>query len=539
MKNRLYLSHILAHSHHAWKPGSQVYISAPTGTGKTTYILKCLLLQVMNHSEILYISNRITLHKQLVKEACKIFGISIEFFKDEKYAEFPGITFTTYQTLAEMLTVDLSFRNIPFFNYVVMDEVHFFLEDSEFNSKIQRLLRWKEQIQCDVEIYISATIEDILVEFGFWNTEWQTIYEDEIVTIRERWAHDIVRRLKGEKELLFYYSLPFEFPKYNISVYDDIIDVVDVINKDKSDEKWILFQSNKETARKLVARQIEANVAVVTAEDKECRAMKEIVENQRFDEKVLITTKVLDNGISIHDINVKNILLETTSKTEFIQMLGRRRIKDGEDVELNLFIPRLSAGYFRSLLFQKVKPMLELTECSQVQLMDKLMESDQNYRAVKALYDCIDGKFILNPLARQRLIEKKVYYERMIGLMEVNENAFVEEQLGWLGISVATHVQYLTEQVRKTNLKQLEAVLSSIAGEELSKQQQTEFRNSVKSILLELLPNKFPQKSRNPGLKVLNDCFESLGSAYRIVSKSGKKKGDETLWRVVKKSVLT
>lgn len=56
---------------------------------------------------------------------------------------------------------------------------------------------------------------------------------------------------------------------------------------------------------------------------------------------VLITTSVLDNGFSIKDADVKNIVICTDDKTEFLQELGRRRImKDGEIV--NLYIRKLS-----------------------------------------------------------------------------------------------------------------------------------------------------------------------------------------------------
>ncbi|MDE7022212.1 MAG: hypothetical protein K2P23_15120 [Lachnospiraceae bacterium] len=51
--------------------------------------------------------------------------------------------------------------------------------------------------------------------------------------------------------------------------------------------------------------------------------------------QILITTAVLDNGVSIHDSDVGNIVIETESKTEFLQTLGRIR---GEDVdECNLY----------------------------------------------------------------------------------------------------------------------------------------------------------------------------------------------------------
>jgi len=47
-------------------------------------------------------------------------------------------------------------------------------------------------------------------------------------------------------------------------------------------------------------------------------------------------TKVLDNGVNIKDDELKHIVIYTNNQTEFIQMLGRKRRKDDEIVNLYL-----------------------------------------------------------------------------------------------------------------------------------------------------------------------------------------------------------
>lgn len=44
-----------------------------------------------------------------------------------------------------------------------------------------------------------------------------------------------------------------------------------------------------------------------------------------FKQKVVVATSVMDNGISIHDIEMRNMVIIADTKEEFIQMLGRKR----------------------------------------------------------------------------------------------------------------------------------------------------------------------------------------------------------------------
>lgn len=60
----------------------------------------------------------------------------------------------------------------------------------------------------------------------------------------------------------------------------------------------------------------------------------EIITNKKFKCPVLITTSVLDNGVNIEDSAVKHVVISATSKTTFLQMLGR--VRDAQ--HLNLYI---------------------------------------------------------------------------------------------------------------------------------------------------------------------------------------------------------
>lgn len=73
----------------------------------------------------------------------------------------------------------------------------------------------------------------------------------------------------------------------------------------------------------------------------------EIIENETFSTRILIATKVIDNGINIKDDRVKHIFIEFIYDTDIIQALGRLRI---EKQRINLYIPDLNKKYFRTIM---------------------------------------------------------------------------------------------------------------------------------------------------------------------------------------------
>ena len=75
----MYLIPIIAEKYKLWKNNSRIFLEAPTGKGKTTFILeKLLLFAIEQGREILYLSNREVLHKELIKICCNKFGIPYE-----------------------------------------------------------------------------------------------------------------------------------------------------------------------------------------------------------------------------------------------------------------------------------------------------------------------------------------------------------------------------------------------------------------------------------------------------------------------------
>ena len=67
----MYLEEIIGNQYRNWKSGEWVFISAPTGTGKTTFVLNQLVPEAKNAGkEVLFLSNR-TILRDADKLRCR------------------------------------------------------------------------------------------------------------------------------------------------------------------------------------------------------------------------------------------------------------------------------------------------------------------------------------------------------------------------------------------------------------------------------------------------------------------------------------
>ena len=80
--------------------------------------------------------------------------------------------------------------------------------------------------------------------------------------------------------------------------------------------------------------------------------IKDILVNQRFNERFLITTSCFDAGINIIDMDVKHIVVDIVDIASLIQCIGRKRIQGGDD-KVNVYIKVINnqklAGLKRSM----------------------------------------------------------------------------------------------------------------------------------------------------------------------------------------------
>lgn len=323
-KNRKkYLKEVIGDDYWEWE-GKKVLIWAPTGMGKTTFVIQELLPFFKRRKrKILILCNRILLRMQYWNSLLEQF---------ENYREIEQcVTVLTYQQLEEKVknssSPDGLFRE---YSVVVCDESHFSYADSDFNGFGTFTLL--QAIACagatKTLIFMSATMEEVqpLIEQTLKNC----------MTILSRTGRNSEIMDKHREILIYDYSKFFDFERFHCICVPDLETACGLLAE--SSKKSVIFIDDKEKGAELAESLIKTQkvdrreIVVLSADNIDHENHKTLIRNltisHRLTAKILITTSVLDNGISIHDSDVGNVLIVTESRCSFIQMLGRVRAED-------------------------------------------------------------------------------------------------------------------------------------------------------------------------------------------------------------------
>ena len=80
---------------------------------------------------------------------------------------------------------------------------------------------------------------------------------------------------------------------------------------------------------------------IYSDEDKRAE-IAEIAQNEKFSDRNLITTKVAENGVSLHDDELNLIVIETLDPITLKQVIGRARVNRKNPREITVLIPDYS-----------------------------------------------------------------------------------------------------------------------------------------------------------------------------------------------------
>lgn len=340
-KRRKYLSELIGEEYMEWK-GKKILINAPTGMGKTTFIVQVLLLYFRRgRGRILILCNRILLRTQYWSSLLGQF---------ENYREIEQcVTVMTYQQLEEKVkntsSIDTLFSD---YSAIVCDECHFFYSDSDYNNYGTYVLL--QAIACagatKTMIFMSATMEEVkpLIEQTLKNC----------MTILSRTGRNLTITDTHREIVLYDYSELADYERFHCICVPDLETACGWLAE--SPKKSVIFIDNKEKGIELMELLIKTQkveqrqIAVLNADNIDHESNKELISNltisHKLIPKILITTSVLDNGISIHDSDVGNVLIQTESKCSFLQMLGRVRAEEVDNCNL-YFIRREEKEFSR------------------------------------------------------------------------------------------------------------------------------------------------------------------------------------------------
>lgn len=475
--NLKWVAEAIGDNYKKWNKGDIILLQSQTGTGKTWFIKNVLIDYIEDFEKVLLVCNRTNLKRQLKNDLLKKYGLEVPETIEEldKITTIENIVITSYHAIQYSVfdrNYGLGKSDLSNFDYIILDECHYILTDGSFNN--QTRFAYEELIRTyhknSIKIFISATMDELI----------QPIYNH-------------LNKLLGYKPNVFEYSTGVDYSYINTSYFKNIKDIIATIQNDKSDDKWLIFVSNINDAGK-IKEAIGDDCSIIKSgtTEKENDELSSIINNSRFEKKVLVTTKALDNGINIDDKQVKHIVIMAWDRTTFIQMLGRKRI-DIEDAQtVNLYI---STRYKKSFLkkifeYDKKKKEIELYRTDR-NLFNRKYDND--LKSIGKLSDLFykekegkSGKWKINPVGNYRLHQDLEFAKYMVEKFKLGGNfVFANEQLSWLGLGHTFCESNLIENViLKKEVEKLEDYLEKLVGQKLFDKEQKELTKKIMGELL-------------------------------------------------------
>lgn len=447
---KTYITEIIGDDYWSWK-SEKIFIEAPTGSGKTTFIVQQLLKAYRQRGQkLLILCNRRLLRDQY-------WGDLVESY--ESYEELQNtVDVKTYQELAMKLINGAEAESLlKEYAGICMDEVHFFYADSDFNGYgtyvlLQKLLKAGLKHQM---VFISATMECV-----------------------KPWIQKIIgiceRNIPLEEQFQSYPESCFRFKEYAMPDKDiyshvqciaipDFETLCEKIGHAKG--KSIIFYDDKAGANMLYellqsrgglkADQITRLNADNMDNGENSKVVKELVMANKLMPKVLLTTSVLDNGVSVHDPDVESVTIITESKVSFLQMLGRVRTESVQKLKLYLLVRPAS-------FFEKRTANLERT----LEAFDVHGTGELYYRQLEILESVWSGQseraeayrkaFVLYSMEEDLLHSCSNQFARITyGRLMLTINLFAKHKLGDLYLEEAKYCKLAKKNPIKILYRQM------------------------------------------------------------------------------------
>lgn len=500
-----FISDIVGKAYEKWRRGAVVKITAPTGSGKSYFILHTLLAYAIeNELKILYLVNRKILKEQLESELK--YNIQYEL-RDELKDKFRRevrildyIKIETYQNIEKYLKAGTMIKAKDYY-YVVYDECHYFYSDSLFNTTTELSYDFlRKTFYGSVEIFMSATMKYMQKKID----EREAVSTKSLENVGVVNVNEAFENASSSKEDFYNFTVPINYDYVKLHIFEDDNNLLDIVTQSRSKKKkWLIFVDHIPRGKELEKKLITQSTAGYSKEDivfidaryeqdaDASRAVEELSCDKMIKKSVIITTAVMDNGISFHDGELRNIVIMADTEEEFIQMLGRKR-RDGKNI--NLFICKRDSNYFlrrkrnvegalafynryrndidgmywklwdrqylseaekkhrgikeleNGSIFQKFTPQQCVSEpgimqcvtyriCQQQKMLNSMIEDIYAYENIRKFCYFVNGIAAFNTFSIDRLYDLRHFYSEMEQKLQEDKFAFVKCQAEWLSFS--------------------------------------------------------------------------------------------------------
>jgi hypothetical protein len=300
------------------------------------------------------------------------------------------ITIKTYQSIEHKYLKTIEDCNFDKYDYIVLDEFHYFMSDAQFN------------INTDISF-------DQLINSG------------KILICMSATAKNMTKYIQNyKKRETIPYTMPIEF---------NFIRSLTFVNSDESTEQLLeeLIKENKKSIFFINSAKKAYNLHKKFKEhtmfncsksnddyykkyvDKD--KVKSMLENERFEDLILITTSTMDAGVNIKDLDLKTIYVDIPDTEVLKQCIGRKRIQGNGD-SFDLYIRNINGRSLEAKRrkLEKKREMAEyFKENGEREYLKKYYKS---YDSTIMVYDKTEGGKKLNEL---------MYFKSLLDMAEIDD----------------------------------------------------------------------------------------------------------------------
>ncbi len=483
-----------------WRYWKAILIDAPPGRGKTSFVYEVLIpLAIKMNRNVLLVANRNALSLQMKLDVMELIGSPLrDRMTDLGIREtdiFGSVGIVSYHSLPRFLNNPENEDWLDNVEYVVADECHYFTSDSSFND----LTEWHVKLitrhfKRAIRVYMTGTSWDALRPIA--DAEMAMKYDKERAC-----------KVHLDREIIRYHWKQ-DYSHVDLRFFRDLEEIKQLIVGNPN-EKYMIFVDNRDSGRALADALGKDRATYLDAESKGTKEMTKLLKEQTFDRQVLVTTKVLDCGINLWDNRLRHIVTVTDDRVSMLQMLGRKRRKPGErvnlyvcDMDLKLIAKRYRDG--QELLAALREYQEGDTEVHHQMARSCWRSEDRKYRIY---FRITDWSIVPNEVAFWALKRKDYFYRKLLE----GHTTFRGEVCKWLG---------KTQEPEKAPDEELTAFCEAHLGQELNEEEIVMARKLiVKTAVAKGYPEPQPTRVATLGQEALNNRLSKVESPYRFEKK--------------------
>lgn len=476
----------------SWKQGEIVTITAGTGRGKSHFIMNKLYNSIDHFSlkgKILFLIHRNDPKEQFKKK----------LIRDKKTNL---IDIKTYQHIETSITNGKGF-DFSDYRYIVLDEFHRFLSDS-FTATTDISLNAIINQSNAVKIMMSATGNYMMSFFR----EYMDLKTIEYAIPLEFSFINSLSYFKSDKTLETLVEEAILSNRKTVVFIDSVKKAYELHKKFKDDT---LFNCSTTSSYHGYGKYVD--------EEK----ISDMLKNSRFEETVLITTTVMDTGVSLKDSELTQVICDVRDIVALGQCIGRKRIMEQNDY-IDLIIKAHNGNSYRTLTM-RAKKQCELANYLKkyksakfVKRYARRTEGKNNYFDV--VYDTITSDASdVDKSTKQ--VNELVHYRAIKQLQEIDYMwkkgrnfmdgycKYVALHFDRYDLRTETYDYEILEEVDHND--SLERHLNSIVGERLYKEGQKDLIDKV---------NLRDARGRvQKGVETINSYLKENNITYKILTK--------------------